>query len=271
MDNNITLLNGEEWDRMDLLSKMDSDEFYYGYLGQHALSSSSCKSLLSSPNDYLKSMRRNNDKETQALRDGRLFHMALLEEDKFSNLKFIQGTKAKKEYREAILDYGYHNVFTESEYDNIMPMVSALKNNSEASFLLSDCDYEVPGVGVIDDLPFRAKADVLSKDGRMIIDLKTTTKMNGTTEEQKLRHFRFTAKDFKYNLQASLYTQIFEANFMFIVINKSNYDIGVFEAGYEFLGSGDQLLQESISIYKKYFKGGVKEELIKNRVVRGVL
>ena len=58
---------------------------------------------------------------------------------------------------------------------------------------------------------------------------------------------------------------------MFIVINKSNYDIGVFEAGYEFLGSGDQLLQESISIYKKYFKGGVKEELIKNRVVRGVL
>ena len=263
MSEKITLLNGEEWDRLELLKKMDSDEFYYGYLGQHALSSSSCKSLLSSPNDYLKSLRRNNDKETQALRDGRLFHMALLEEDKFSNLKFIQGTKAKKEYKEAILDYGYHNVFTESEYDNVMPMVNALKNNTEADFLLSDCDYEVPGFGVIDGLPFRAKADALSKDGRTIVDLKTTSKV--------VEYFRYAANDFKYNLQASLYTQIFDASFIFIVINKSNYDIGIFETSYEFLGSGDQLIQESISIYNKYFKGGVKEELIKNRVVRGVL
>ena len=263
MDNKITLLNEEEWDRMDLLSKMDSDSFYYGYLGINALSSSSCKLLLESPNDYKKSIEGVSQKENQALRDGRLFHMALLEEDKFNNLKFIQGTKARKEYKEAVSEYGYHNVFTESEYDNTMPMVSALKNNADANFLLSDCDYEIPGIGTIEGLPFRAKADAITKDGRTIIDLKTTSK--------KISNFKWVANDFKYNLQASLYTQIFDSSFVFIVINKSNYDIGIFETSYEFLGSGDQLIQESIAEYNKYFKGGVKQKLINNRVVRGVL
>ena len=96
MDNKIKLLNGEEWDRLELLDNMHSDQFYYDYLGKNSLSSSACKMLLESPNDYKKSIQGAKQKESQALRDGRLFHMALLEEHKFSKLKFIQGTKAKK-------------------------------------------------------------------------------------------------------------------------------------------------------------------------------
>ena len=44
----IKLLNGEEFKVKDILTKMDDDSFYYGYLGKHALSSSMCKSLLDS-------------------------------------------------------------------------------------------------------------------------------------------------------------------------------------------------------------------------------
>jgi hypothetical protein len=45
----IQLLNGEKWDKQELLAKMDDDSFYYGHLGKHALSSSSIKLLQSRP------------------------------------------------------------------------------------------------------------------------------------------------------------------------------------------------------------------------------
>ena len=45
----ITLLNGETFSEKYLLEKMKDDEFYYGYLGKNALSSSSIKLLLDSP------------------------------------------------------------------------------------------------------------------------------------------------------------------------------------------------------------------------------
>lgn len=48
----IQLLNGEKWDKQELLAKMQDDIFYYGHLGKHALSSSSIKLLQTSPKKY---------------------------------------------------------------------------------------------------------------------------------------------------------------------------------------------------------------------------
>ena len=42
----IKLLNDEIFKKEDILKKMMDDDFYYGYLGKNALSSSSCKSLI---------------------------------------------------------------------------------------------------------------------------------------------------------------------------------------------------------------------------------
>ena len=42
----ITLLNGEHWGKEEILTQMHDDTFYYGHLGQHALSSSSLKTIL---------------------------------------------------------------------------------------------------------------------------------------------------------------------------------------------------------------------------------
>ena len=49
---NIKLLDGKLYDKNALLKKMDNDEFYYGELNKLALSSSSLKTLLSSPKTY---------------------------------------------------------------------------------------------------------------------------------------------------------------------------------------------------------------------------
>jgi len=49
----VTLLNKEVFNKEEILVQMLDDTFYYGYLGKNALSSSSCKSLLESPEAYV--------------------------------------------------------------------------------------------------------------------------------------------------------------------------------------------------------------------------
>ena len=61
MKHTIMTLDGKFWQYDEILKEMDSDEFYYGYLGKYALSSSSVKTLLDSPKAYLKSLRQRSD------------------------------------------------------------------------------------------------------------------------------------------------------------------------------------------------------------------
>ena len=256
----ITLLNGEQWQEADILKEMASDSFYYGHLGQHALSSSSLKKLLESPKAYKASLRMNDS--SQALRDGQLVHLAVLEKHRLDDLVIINGTKARKEFKEAVAEHGEHKVFTESEMTNAYWIADAVHSNAEASFLLKDCNYEQAGVGMIDDLPFRAKADAMTKDGSVIIDLKTTS--------EKVSDFHWSAKRYNYALQAALYLHIFGATeFIFLVVNKNTKDIGIFNCSGEFLEKGYDDIYRAINIYKDFFLAENSEELIKNNVIRG--
>src|SRR6056300_981337 len=84
----IQLLDGKNYDHKELLSKMDDDSFYYGELNKLALSSSSLKLLLSSPKTY-KHVTQYGNPETQPLRDGWLFHTAILEPHVFNAQIFV--------------------------------------------------------------------------------------------------------------------------------------------------------------------------------------
>jgi len=259
----ITLLNGEQWQEADILKRMEDDSFYYGHLGQHALSSSSLKKLLQSPKSYQKSLRFSDT--GQALRDGRLVHMSILEPHKIKDLIVINGTKAKKEFKDAVEEHGEHMVYTESEMQSAYWVADALNSNAEAKFLIDDCDYEIPGVGMLDGLAFRAKADALSKDGRRIIDIKTTS--------SDISDFHWSAKKYQYDLQAALYLELFESavEFIFLVINKDTKDIGIFECSEQFIQNGRNAVEHGISTYKYYFMQDNSDELIKNHVIRGIL
>lgn len=258
----IKLLNGEEWQEAEILKRMEDDSFYYGHLGKHALSSSALKKLIQSPKAYQASLRASDN--AQALRDGRLVHLAVLEKHKLNDLVIINGTKAKKEFKDAVVEYGDHMVYTESEMNNAYWIADAVHTNNEASYLLSDCDYEVAGVSMIDDLPFRAKADAITKDRKVIIDLKTTA--------SDIEDFKWSAKKFKYALQARLYLDIFGAEeFIFIVVQKDTKDIGIFTCSHIFLDQGGEDIMHGIKVYKDFFLQPNSEELIKNNVIRGVL
>ena len=84
----IELLNGEKIEEKEILKLMEEDDFYYGYLGKNALSSSAIKMLLQSPKTY-KYVTKYGSKESQALRDGWLFHAAILEPDVFEAQHYV--------------------------------------------------------------------------------------------------------------------------------------------------------------------------------------
>lgn len=261
----ITLLNGERITKPNLLEKMQSDSYYYGHLGQYALSSSALKKLIEGPKAYQASLRKSES--SQALRDGQLIHLSILEPHKLKDLVITEGTKARKEYKEAVAEHGEHKVYTQSEMESAYWIADAVKSNPTSSFLLENCDYEVPNAAMIEGLPFRAKADAITKDGSTIIDIKTTASIGENGDD-----FYWSARKFKYALQAVLYMEIFGAvDFIFLVVDKGTREIGIFDCSDEFLEIGKFHIAKGIENYKKFFMSPDSETLIKNNVIRRTL
>jgi len=101
MGTTIRTFDNKIWNKQELLDNMFEDDFYYGYLGKNALSSSSLKMLIQSPKTY-KYVTKYGSGESQALRDGKLFHTMILEPHKIDDLVIVDvATKAGKAYKEA--------------------------------------------------------------------------------------------------------------------------------------------------------------------------
>ena len=238
---NIRLLNGDEFKVSDIIPKMYDDVFYYGYLGQHALSSSSCKKLIESPKSYATSLTEGSP-DSQALRDGRLTHLCVLEPHRLDEFTFVDGTKASKSFKLAAEELGKDLVYTNLELNKAQKIAKAVLANEEAAALLSGCEFEIPAVGEFMGLPFRGKAD--AKKGTTIIDLKTTA---------NIHDFEYSAKKYSYDLQAALYLDLFDADdFIFLVVDKRTLDVGVYTIKAGFVDSGLQKLQVATDAYKNY-------------------
>ena len=239
----IQLLNGEKWDKQELLKRMDDDSFYYGHLGKHALSSSSIKLLQSSPKKYYY-VTQYGQAESQALRDGWLFHTSILEPDVFNSQIFVDvQSKNTKKYKEALAEHG--KVFTMKEKSDAERLADAFLKNEQALKLITDCDFEVPAVGEIDGLPFRGKADVLGKHG--IVDLNTTT---------DIRAFPYSAKKYGYDIQVYIYCQLFNVpytEFQFIALDKGTLDIAIYDVSEDFYLEGERKTLEAIDRYRMFF------------------
>ncbi len=246
MSDNIKLLNGDEFKVSDIIPKMYDDVFYYGYLGKHALSSSSCKKLIESPKSYSASLTEPSS-DSQPLRDGRLTHLCVLEPHRLEEFTFIEGTKASKNFKLAAEELGKDLVYTNLELNKAQKIAKAVLANEEAAGLLSGCEFEIPAIGDFMGLPFRGKAD--AKKGRTIIDLKTTANIQDFAGKYG------SAKKYSYDLQAALYLDLFDAdNFIFLVVDKRTLDIGIYPVKINdgFINAGMQKLQVATDAYKNY-------------------
>jgi hypothetical protein len=242
----ITTFDGVQHDEHELLEQMLDDDFYYGYLGEQALSSSNLKLLLSSPKQYVARME-GGDESTQALRDGKLFHWRVLEPHKFDELHVVEvASRATKTFKAAAEEFG--EVYTRTEVDNAALLADVLLANDEARSYLEDAEFEVPAIKMIEGLAFRGKADI--KKGKQIIDVKTTTEIG---------KFPYSAMKYSYDLQAALYLELFPdaEEFIFLCIDKKTQEIAIYECSQEFIDSGMSKLYSGIDKYKYFFQGDV--------------
>ena len=241
----IKLLNGEMYDQQLLLDNMYEDEFYYGELSKLALSSSALKLLLDSPKKYYYVTKYSNSVETQGLRDGKLMHTLILEPDKFEKLHFVDvQSKNTKKYKEAKQEYGV--VYTKKEKEDAERLADAFMKNTYAVTFLKNTEFEVPAIGYIDGLPFRAKADILGSN--KICDLKSTS---------DIKAFKYSSQRYGYDVQCYIYCQLFKIqyfDFKFLVIDKGSLDIGVYDCSEEFYLQGEEKVKFAIKRYNEYFK-----------------
>ena len=242
----IELLNGELFRHDELLELMKDDEFYYGYLGKAALSSSSIKLLLDSPKKY-KYVTEYGSQESNALDAGWLFHTAILEPDVFEKQIYVDvQSKNSKAYKLAKEEHG--KVFTIKQKRDAERLADAFLRNEHALQLITNCEFEVPAIGMIKGYPFRGKADVL--DSYRVVDLKTTS---------DLKAFPYASRKYGYDVQVYLYSELFNKpyeEFKFIAIDKGSLDIGIYDCSEEFYNSGKEKVTKALETFETFFING---------------
>lgn len=243
MEGTITLLDGKEWDRAELVEKMYDDTFYYGYLGKAALSSSSMKKLTLSVEDYQDSLVRKFD--SKALIIGRLVHVAVLQPELIESMyQFIDcKTRGSRLYKDALAlskeQEEHYEVVLEKDRIWSNEIRDAVLNHKTAAKLLSNGKAEIPAIDNIMGVPVRAKADWLRDD--CIVDLKTTSNIDD---------FDYNCMQFGYDIQSYLYTKIFKrSKFIFIAVDKKSYKVEIKQASQEMIKDGEDKVRKAISNY----------------------
>lgn len=241
----IFTLDDKAWHESELLEKMQNDEFYFGYMGQNSLSSSSIKLLAKDPNKYLASIG-GESQPNPAFDFGSLFHWYILEPEVYRNQKFVDAPKrAGNLWKEALAEHG--RVFLQKDKDKVEEVAETFLSCSKVDHILKHSRAEVPAVGNIGGFCFRAKADILG-DG-YIADLKTC---------QNIKWFKSDAWKYGYSAQVYIYTELFGidyTNWVFIAVDKSTGEFGFFTVSEEFYLNGKQIVEDGIENYRLIKEG----------------
>lgn len=248
----ITLLNGDVWEESELLEHMQDDSFYYGYCSKAMFSSSKVKTMAKSPKSfyYIDKYKQNE----QPLRDGWLFHAAILEPHVFDAQIFCETQTKGVKFKELESYHGKGNVYTQKEKTDAERLARAFTVNQSAMGRLRNSKFEVPMCGVIDDIPFRGKADIVTDTGK-IVDLKTC---------QNISNFRKDAYSLCYDVQTYIYSQLWDIKydkFEFIAIDKKSLDIGIYRCSKEFYESGKTKVTNVLTAYKNHIQNKEPEEV----------
>jgi hypothetical protein len=251
----IKLLDGEVWSLPELITRMYEDDFYYNYLStQKALSSTSSKDLFQAPKKFWLKHTGRYKSESKALNDGQLIHTMLLEPEKI-NERFAFAdfpNKMGNRWKDFCAENEGKICMLESDISNFRYQEEQVMNNDEIQDILTGARPEVPGVSVINGIPFRGKADKLKSN--LVIDIKTCRKEDFFNKDAKYAYH--------YDLQAALYRMIFNVDdFIIIGIGKEDNSVFIRDCSQEFYDSGMDKLQAAINTYNRFFKEGHLEEI----------
>ena len=226
--------------KQEVIEKLRNDEDYYGDFGKQYLSNSDIKSLLNNP------LALGKESETRpAFLVGGYFHTAILEPNKLKNFKIIPATtRNTKVYKEMS---GGELCLLQHEVDQIELMTKAVMDNDICKNLIrvGNIEYEQPNIIELEGQMWKGKADIVNHDEKLIIDLKTTADIS---------KFKSSAYRYNYDSQAYIYSKLFGYEFLFIAIDKTSHQIGLFDCSTEFYESGQDKVKRAAEAYDLFYK-----------------
>jgi hypothetical protein len=223
-----------------IIEKLRDDKHYYGDFGKQYLSNSDIKTLLTNPLALGKP-----SEPRPAFLVGGYFHTAILEPDKLKKYKVIPSTtRNTKAYKEMS---GGELCLLQHEVDAIEKLTDKMLSNKICENLIRDnnTEYETPGIKELEGHMWKGKADIINHNEKLVIDLKTTSDLN---------KFRYSAAKFNYDSQAYIYSKLFGYEMIFIVIDKSTEQIGIFDCSPEFYERGQDKVARAVQAYELFYK-----------------
>lgn len=223
-----------------VLAKLDDDHHYYGEFGQQWLSSSNIGKLLTG--DPLNWVARSEPK--LAFVTGSYFHVAVLEPHKLDKFVISDAkTRHSKDYKK--LANG-NILLLEKDVARLNTMIDATLTDIEAYPYIrnENVDYEKPAYTIINDLPFKGKADIVNHDMKLIVDLKTTADISSFEDKITM---------WNYDSQAYIYEQLFGYDFTWIAVCKKTNKVQVVNNTEEYRKSGRDKVNRASEIYKEWF------------------
>ena len=226
--------------KKQIIQRLKNDEDYYGEFGQQFLSNSDIGALLKDPLSLHKPK-----KKTPAFLVGGYFHTCILEPNKVEKFKIIKSTtRNTKEYKTIS---GGELCLLQQEVDQILLMRDKLMANDICKDLIQglQTEYEQPGIIQLFDNTWKGKADIINHEEKLIIDLKTTA---------DIEKFKWSASRYNYDSQAYIYSKMFGYEMLFIVIDKSTHQIGMFDCSPEFYERGEEKVRKAAEAYDLFYK-----------------
>lgn len=226
--------------REEVLERLKNDEDYYGDFGKQFLSNSNIGTLLTNPLQL-----RDPQQPNINFAIGGYFHTAILEPDKLHKYKIIEATtRTTNKYKELS---GGEICLLQHEVDKIELMKDKVLANNVCKDLIRgfNVEYETPSIFEINGVWWKGKADIINHDEGLIVDLKTTSDLSA---------FPYSAKKYNYDSQAYLYKKLFGYDMIFLAIDKTTHQIGIFDCSDNFLQSGADKVERAIEAYKLFYE-----------------
>ena len=227
-----------------ILQKLKNDEDYYGEFGNQFLSNSHVGRLLKDP---LRAFEPS--KPSPAFLVGGYFHTCILEPDKLEKYKVVKSTtRNTKAYKDVA---GGELCLLQHEVDAIELMRDKVMQNDICADLIMGrkdierVEYEVPMVTELFGNQWKGKADIINHEEKLIIDLKTTA---------DIEKFQWSASKYNYDSQAYIYSKLFGYEFLFIVIDKTTHQIGMFDCSPQFYEKGEDKVRKASEAYDLFYK-----------------
>ena len=223
-----------------VIEKLRDDVHYYGDFGKKYLSNSDISTLLTNPLALGKQQA-----PRPAFLVGGYFHTAILEPDKLKKYRVIESTtRNTKAYKEMS---GGELCLLQHEVDSIEKLTDKMLANKICYELIreGDCEYEVPGIAKLEGHMWKGKADIINHREKLIVDLKTTADLN---------KFKYSASKYNYDSQAYIYSKLFGYEMVFIAIDKSTEQIGIFDCSPEFIERGKDKVERAVQAYELFYK-----------------